>query len=211
MRKIFCAFLMLMVLNGCVSSAPEGYKQCPLVTIKREDARLIQIVNYQDNFEIELVGMEGFCYYDTRVKQEKAKITPIFVINKLRNTDESDVQFRWFTNTIKGPPAYLGKKTYFVETSLKKDERRKEFKGAQVEVKIPVDMMYEFEIFAGLEISPRERKYNQRIFDVELGYFEEETSEPYSVKVKEQPAIYYEDGTPADPENLKNIQNKSGE
>lgn len=204
MRRIFYAVLMVLAIAGCTSSIPEGYRQCPLVTIKREDARLIQIVNYQDNFEVELIGFEGFCYFDTRVKQEKAKITPIFVVNKLRNTDESDVQFSWFTNTIKGPPAYLGKKTYFVETSLQKDEQRKEFKGAQVEVKIPVDMMYEFEIFAGLELSPKEKKYNQRLFDVDLGYYENQSSlEPYHVKIREYPTEYYEDGSVAEPENLR--------
>lgn len=204
MRRIFYAFLILFLASGCSSSIPEGYRQCPLVTIKREDARLIQIVNYRDNFEVELIGFEGFCYFDTRVKQEKARITPIFVVNKLRNTDESDVQFSWFTNTIKGPPAYLGKKSYFVETSLQKGERRKEFKGAQVEVKIPVDMMYEFEIFAGLELSPKEKQYNQRFFDVDLGYDESQTSqEPYHVNVKEYPATYYEDGSVVEPENLR--------
>ena len=204
MRKIFYALAMLFLASSCSYSVPEGYKQCPLVTIKREDARLIQIINYQDNYEIELIGFEGFCYYDTRVNQEKAKITPIFAINKLRNTDESDIHFSWFTNTIKGPPAFLGKKTYFVETSMKKEERHKEFKGAQVEVKIPVNMMYDFEIFAGLELSPKEKKYNQRLFDVDLEYYESQSSmEPYQVKIREYPSEYYEDGSVADPENLR--------
>lgn len=172
MPKILYGLVILLMITGCVSNIPAGYKQCPLISIKREDARLIQLVNYQDNYEIELVGVEGFCYFDTSVKKEKAVITPLFKIRKLRNTDESDIHFQWFTNTIKGPPAYLGKKTYFVEVTLSKDEREKEFKGKTVEVKIPADMMYEFEIFAGLELSKQEKKYNQRLFDVDLGYYE---------------------------------------
>ncbi len=191
MQRICYAFLFLLMIGGCISSDLDGYKQCPLVTIKREDARLIQIINYQDNFEIEFVGFEGFCYYDTRVNQEKAKITPIFSINKLRDTDETDIQFQWFTNTIKGPPAYLGKKSYFVETSMRRDERRKEFKGKSVDVKIPVDKMYEFEIFAGLELSPQEKKYNQRVFDVDLGYDDTTSSlEKYSVMEKKKSELY---------------------
>lgn len=194
MLKKMSAFIILTMLGGCVLSTPEGYRQCPLITIKRQDARLVQIVNYQDNFEIELKGVEAFCYYDTRVNQEKAKITPIFTIRKLRNTDEKDVHFSWFTNTIKGPPAYLGKKTYFIETSMMPKERYKEFKGPQVEVKIPVEMKYEFEVFAGLEISPQEKKYNQRLFDVDLGYQETSSSlEPYHAKIKEYPVQYYEE------------------
>lgn len=173
MSKMIFAFLMTLVLSSCLLHTSErSYKQCPIITIKRADARLIQLANYQDNYEIELTGVEAFCYYDQRVKQEKARIVPIFKIRKLRNTDESDVHFSWFTETIKGPPAYLGKKSYFVEVSLQEDEREKEVKGKFVDVKIPKEEMYEFEIFAGLEMSKKEREYNQKIFDVDLGYLE---------------------------------------
>lgn len=199
MIKKICIGILAGLLSACVLREP--YRYCPLVTIDRADARLIQKVNYQDDFEIEFKGVEGFCWYDERVKQEKARITPVFVVRKLRGTDESDVHFSWFTNTVKGPPAYLGKKTYFVSASLAQGERIKELRGDAVDVKIPRDMMYEFEIFAGLVISPREKKYNRRIFDVDFDYYEEtETSEPYAAKLKVYPELYYEDGSVAEPE-----------
>lgn len=199
-KKIYIGILAGL-LSACVLRDP--YRYCPLVTIDRYDARLIQKVNYQDDFEVEFKGVEGFCWYDERVKQEKARITPVFVVRKLRNTDESDVHFRWFTNTIKGPPAYLGKKSYFAEVSMAKGERSKEFRGEAVDVKIPRDMMYEFEIFAGLVISPQEQKYNRRIFDVDFDYYEDtETSEPSVAKLKVYPELYYEDGSVAEPEYI---------
>lgn len=202
MFKKFLSCFLLVLVSSCVLDEP--YRHCPLVTINREDARLIQKVNYQDDFEVELKAIEGYCFFDTRVKQEKAKIIPIFVVNKLRNTDETDIQFSWFTNTIKGPPAYLGKKNYFVGTSMTFGERSKEFKGPEIEVKIPAEMMYDFEVFAGLVVSPQEKKYNQRIFDVDFDYYEDQpTPEPYNVKLKVYPERYYEDGTPAEPEYAK--------
>lgn len=199
MIKKISAIFLLFFLPGCVllwNNAPEGYKQCPLITIKREDARLIQIVNYKDNFMVELKGTEAFCYFDDRVKQEKAVITPIFEVKRLQQSDENDVQFAWFTNTIKGPPAFLGKKTYFEAVSLSADENEKEFKGKAVEVKIPQEMMYEFEIFAGLVISPQGKAYNQRFFDVDMEY-DDAASETkiYETKIKEYPPLYNQDGT----------------
>ncbi len=199
MIKKISAIFLLFFISGCVlllDDAPEGYKQCPLITIKREDAKLIQIVNYKDNFMVELKGTESFCYFDDRVKQEKAVITPIFVVKRLQKSDENDIQFSWFTNTIKGPPAFLGKKAYFEAVSLSADENEKEFKGKTVEVKIPQEMMYEFEIFAGLVISPKEKAYNQRFFDVDMEYDDTAPeNEVYETKIKEYPPLYNQDGT----------------
>lgn len=200
-KKLYIC-LIFAFLSACVVEEP--FRQCPLLTIKREDSRLIQKVNYQDDFEVEFKGVEAYCYFDERVKQEKAKITPIFIVHKLRNTDETDIHFSWFTNSIKGPPAYLGKKTYFAETSMPQGMRTKEFRGQEVEVKIPLEMMYDFEVFAGLVVSPQEKKYNQRIFDVDFNYYEDQPiPEPYTVKLKVYPELYYEDGTVAEPEDLK--------
>lgn len=202
MSKKFLSLVLLLLVSACV--VEKTYQYCPYVTISREDAKLIQKVNYQDDFMVELKGFDGYCYFDSRVKQEKAVITPIFVITKLRNTDETDVQFSWFTNTIKGPPAYLGRRSYFAGTHIGQGERVKEFKGRPVEVKIPAEMMYEFEIFMGLDVSKEEKKYNQRIFDVEYDYYEYPPKiEAPAVKLKVYPEVYYEDGTPVEPEYLK--------
>lgn len=171
MIKKICACVLLGMLSACILQQPEQY--CPLISMKREDARLIQKVNYQDDFEVELKAVEGFCFYDERVKQEKAHLTPIFIIRKLRNTDETDIHFSWFTNTVKGPPAYLGKKTYHTGTSMKTGERSKEFRGDSVELKIPQEMMYEFEIMTGLVVSPQEKKYNKKIFDVDFEFYDD--------------------------------------
>lgn len=197
MIKQMSIFILVAMLAGCISGKTEQY--CPFITIKREDARLIQKVNYQDDFEVEFKGVEAYCYYDSLVKQEKAVITPIFIVKKLRDTDETDIHFSWFTNTIKGPPAYLGKKSYFTEVSMPRGTREKEYRGKAVSVKIPQEMMYDFEIFAGLAVSPQEKKYNQRIFDVDFDYYEEKfATEPYEEKLNVSPALYYEDGTRAE-------------
>lgn len=196
LRKIL-PILITLIISGC-AQAPERF--CPLVTINRENSRLIQKANYQDDFEVELKGYEGFCFFDKRVNREKASITPIFVVTKLRKTDESDVHFSWFTETLKGPPEYLGRKDYFVEVTIPKGKIHKEFRGKTVELKIPSSMKYEFEINAGLNLSKEEKRYNQRIFDVDLGYYEDnEIPQKPNIKLKVYPEEVYEDGTPVEP------------
>lgn len=188
---------IILLLSACVVDKP--YHPCPYGAIRREHAKLIQKVNYQDDFMVELKGFEGYCYFDTPVKRAKAMITPIFVITKLRNTDETDVQFSWFTETIKGPPAYLGKRSYFTGTHIKTGERVKEFKGSPVSVKVPNEMMDDFEIMLGLDASKEEKKYNQRIFDVEYDYYEfpPQIQAPV-VKLKAYPQVFDENNEPID-------------
>ena len=196
MLKKFLPVLMIVLLGGCAET-PD--RLCPLVTLSRENSRLIQKVNYQDDFEVEFKGYEGYCFYDKRVNREKARITPIFVVTKLRKTDESDVHFSWFTETLKGPPEYLGRRDYFTGTTLPQGGRSKEFRGQSVELKIPDYMKYEFEINAGLNLSKEEKKYNRRIFDVDFEYYEGSPQpEKPAVKLNVYPQEVYEDGTPVD-------------
>ena len=157
---------------------------------------VIQKANYRNEFQIRLTGYESYCYFDEVSSRHYAMIKPLFLIRRIRTTDESRVDFNFYTETIKGPPAFLGKKTYFEAVSLSADENEKEFKGKAVEVKIPQEMMYEFEIFAGLVISPQGKVYNQRFFDVDMEY-DDAASETkiYETKIKEYPPLYNQDGT----------------
>lgn len=196
LKKNLC--FILLFLAACVVEKENEY--CPYAVIRREDSRLIQKVNYQDDFLIEMTGWEGYCYYDSRVKKEKAVIVPIFMVSRLRDSDETDVQFSWFANTLKGPPAYLGKRTFFASVSLGAGQRQKEFKGKPVEIKVPSEMKYEFEILLGVDASKKEKNYNSRLFDVEYNAEGDYPSAPRpEAELKEYPENFYEDGTPVKP------------
>ena len=97
----------------------------------------------------------------------------VFKIKRLRKSDETDVHFAYYTETVKGPPAYLGKKTYYLAVTLASDETEKIYTAPAVEVKIPPEMKYEFDINLGLVISLEEMKYNRRTFDIDYRYVDE--------------------------------------
>ena len=42
------------------------YNICPRVQINRDNAYLTQVVNYKEQFQISLIGHEGFCYFDAK-------------------------------------------------------------------------------------------------------------------------------------------------
>ncbi len=172
MRCRIFAFILFFAVAGCrLGGSDEAI--CPRVVIPRDTAYLTQIVNYREEFQISLLGYEGHCYFDTRVNRDKAVINPVFKIKRLRKSDETDVHFAYYTETVKGPPAYLGKKTYYLAVTLAFDETEKIYTAPAVEVKIPPEMKYEFDINLGLVISPEEMRYNRRTFDIDYRYVDE--------------------------------------
>lgn len=171
MRTKVLVLFFIFLLSSCRHGESEGL--CPRVVINREDSYLTQIVNYREEFQISIIGFDGYCYFDTRVNRTKAVIEPIFKIKRLRQSDESDVHFAYFTETVKGPPAYLGKKTYYLNVTIPENELETEYKAKAVEVKIPEDMKYEFDINLGLVMTKEEQKYNERTFDINYRYVNE--------------------------------------
>ncbi len=168
LKKI--SLILLLFLTGCDYGYMD-YETCPRVQIIRDNAYLTQVVNYREEFQINLIGYDGYCYYDRKIKQNKALIKPIFQIKRLRPSDETDVHFAFYTETVKGPPEYLGKKTHYAVAAIPSDAIEIEYTAPQVMVYVPEEYKYSYDINMGLVISPEERKYNHRTFDIEYRYY----------------------------------------
>lgn len=169
--------LFLLALGGCgisgwFSSKPE-INVCPQVQIIRDNSYLTQFVKYKETFQISVSGYEGYCYYDRTLQRNRAVIEPVFKIKRLRPSDETDVRFSYYTETVKGPPEYLGKKTYFVTAHIGLDDKETIYKASAVNVFIPPEMLYGYDINLGLWISPEEALYNRRTFDINYRYVDE--------------------------------------
>jgi len=169
LKKINLLFLLLIA--GCSYGAMD-YETCPRVQIIRDNAYLTQVVNYRENFQVNLIGYDGYCFYDRKLGQNKALIKPVFQIKRLRPGDETEVHFAFYTETIKGPPQYIGKKTHFTVAEIPADVIEIEYTAPQVQVYVPEEFKYSYDINMGLVISPEERKYNKRTFDIEYRYYD---------------------------------------
>jgi len=168
--------LALFLLNGCggwLFGEDNKPHMCPMVQISRDNSYLTQFVNYREAFQISISGYEGYCYYDRLLERHRAVISPVFKVRRLRPSDETDVRFSYYTETIKGPPEYLGKKTYHLTVNIPTNKIEIEYKSHPVNVFIPAEMLYEYDINLGLWISPEEAKYNNRTFDINYRYEEE--------------------------------------
>ena len=66
MFKKLLSLALLFLTVSCASRLPAD-SRCPLVEIPRDRAYLVQKINYSDEFQIELIGYEGFCGYDEKL------------------------------------------------------------------------------------------------------------------------------------------------
>lgn len=164
MIKKLLILLGVFVVAAC-SSVRYDYL-CPNVIIPRDTAYSTQIADYSDNFQVELKGYEGYCYYDSGRRTNYAAITPAFTVRRLKDTPDTAVDVSFYTETVKGPPAYIGRKTYYTSTVIGENDRTRDFMGQTVKVKLPPEGVDEFEILLGIDLSHAEYRYNQRTFDV---------------------------------------------
>ena len=168
--------ILIFFTIGCQNTERYSYTthgNCPQVQIIRDESYLTQFVNYKETFQISIVGYEGSCHYNSSVERYQAVIRPIFKIKRIRPSDETDVRFSYYTETVRGPIEYLGKKTYYVTAPIAADATESEYKASAVKVYIPDTMKYDFDVNLGLWISPEEAKYNRRTFDVNYELMEE--------------------------------------
>lgn len=165
MSKKYFIFLTLILVASC-----QNYSQrsCPNAQISRDTAYIIQKSQVAEDFSIELVGTDGYCYYDEKIKHDKAVVAPIFKIKRLSPNGQTDIMFSYYTKTIKGPPEYLGTKTHFVTVLMPKDVDELQYTGKQTEVRIPAGMKYDYDIILGLALSKADYDYNQKTFDTNL-------------------------------------------
>lgn len=170
LKKNLFLILVLFAASCAWYGSGDLAELCPNVVIPRDTAYVTQKVNFEDEFQIELKGFEGYCYLDTPSQGNYAVITPQFEVFRLRDSDETRVDFNFYTETRKGPPAYIGKRVYSASVTIPLDEKQKEFNGPSVKVKLPPDDRDGFEVILALDVSLEEYRYNQRTFDVKYRY-----------------------------------------
>ena len=98
-------------------------------------------------------------------------VSEVYTISKEVSNRWVFFYFAFYTETVKGPPQYIGKKTHFAVATIPADVLEIEYTAPQVMVYVPEEYKYSYDINMGLVISPEERKYNHRTFDIEYRYY----------------------------------------
>lgn len=160
--KKYLSILLLLFLCSCTYSFEQdnlecNKQNCAKIYIPTSNSYLIQIVNYSANFRVELIGYESYCYSYLPADMRFAVITPYFRVTRLRPSKDTEVDFSFYTQTKKGPPEFLGKRSYFASVDISGDSV--DVKGKPVKVRVPLQSNG-FEVELGLALSKAEKDYN---------------------------------------------------
>lgn len=188
----------LLAVSACAPALREADYMCPNVRIPRATAFVTQKAAYSEEVRVELIGYEGYCLTAATVNRRYAAIKPLFRVQRLREGYDTRVDVSYFTETIKGPPEFLGRKTYFASVDIPRDMTEKEFAGREIRVRVPTEGYDDFTILLGMDVSPAEYAANQRSFDVDYRYLStgelrayQNPVTPRVVEVDEAPAVQY--------------------
>ena len=180
--KKYLSILLLFFLCSCTYSFEQDNLEhnkhnCAKIYIPTSNSYLVQIVNYSANFRVELTGYESYCYNYLPADMRFAVITPYFRVTRLRPSKDTEVDFSFYTQTQKGPPEFLGKRSYFASVDIYGDVV--DIKAKPVKVRVPLQSSG-FEVELGLDLSKAEKDYNS--YNPDINFVREENSSQVSQK-----------------------------
>lgn len=198
MKKLCQILGVLTLVASCAPTQKVVDYGCPNVQIPRATAYAMQKAGYSEEVRLELIGYEGYCLKANTVDRRYAVIRPLFKIIRLSEGYDTRIDFSYYTETIKGPPEFLGRRRYFASVDIPRDVYEKEFAGRQIKVRLPGEDYADFAILLGMENSATERDYNQKMFDVEYRYLSADEKQAYSqpvtprvIEVEKAPDVQY--------------------
>ena len=124
---------------------------CPVVKIDPQNL-YIKDSESGNSFRVSIRGFEGYCYTDAH-NINRAVIVPIIRVQRLKDTGETDIHFTYYTETLEGPPEFLGKKTYHTYLSVSLQEPGMVFRLKPLERVIPTEAPHDYDIKLGLDKS----------------------------------------------------------
>ena len=153
MKKIILLVLPILLLScGWFSKKNKGDYLCPAIIVKQDTLRALN-----DTVELFLTGFEAHCYYNENTKSTWARITPAFKAVRLKHGVERDIFFAYYTETLIGPPEYLGRRTRHEKATLPEGMSETRFKGRTFEMVIPAGFEEHYSLNMGLIFSKKKK------------------------------------------------------
>ena len=170
MKKYIISLAFALLVCGCsqpMLTINDGNGMpCVKVNLHRNDSYMYYKTVTGGDFKIELTGFSSYCSYNPVSNVNKAVVEPLFKVTKMDKNSENHVDFQFYTETKKGPPAYIGKWYHSANLKLAKGAISQHFKGNITEIRVPTENAEDFQIDLGLVLSTKQKEFNKKTFDV---------------------------------------------
>jgi len=160
----FCVVALTGLLSGCalfdrpVEDEGQTLGPCPTVAIHPEHQKIIQNDEHGPVFTLEIIGYDGYCYYDENTLKDKAVAAPRIKVVRLNDSMIEDIHVSYYIQTYEGPANYLGRKNFFSEIRMPRGVPEIYYTPAQGELSIPAGK-YNPDIYMGLNADTADFQY----------------------------------------------------
>lgn len=172
--KKFLICLLLTAAGGCslMPSAETGFAEgnCPPISIPRETARLYQNNGRFDEFQVNLVGYEGYCYVNPADNRRYAEITPIFKVRRLEDSSVTSLDADFYVKTSINAEDYLGIRKFSQPLDIPRSVKERTVKGRTTRTRIAEPPYEGFAIMLGMSLTEAEKAKAGKMFDIDYRY-----------------------------------------
>lgn len=172
MRK-FLILGFVCLLSAC-SYVDSSEYECPKISIPRETTRSYQNNGQFDEFQINLVGFESFCYTEPVTNRRYASITPTFKVRRLEASSVSSIDTSFYIKTSINAEDYLGIRNYNQVLNIPTSSKEVIVTGKQTITRIPTQPYNNFEIYIGMTMNNEALSKANKKFDIDYRYLSED-------------------------------------
>lgn len=170
--KHFVLFTLILLAAGC--SSPADDEPCPEIFIPRETTRLYQNNGRFDEFQINLVGTESYCYTDPSNNRRYAAVTPIFKVRRLEDSSTTNVDADFYVKTSVNSEDYIGTRRFVQTLTIPEGRREITLKGRQTINRIANPPYDNFTMSVGMVLSDGAKDKAKGMFDINYRYLSAE-------------------------------------
>ena len=172
MKKILLC-LCAVCISAC-SSAVDEKNSCPPINIPRETMRLYQNNGRFDEFQVNLVGFESYCYTHPSNNRRYARITPLFKVRRLEDSATTSLDIEFFVKTSINAEDYLGIRNFNQTLNIPRSSREEIIKGRPTVTRIDNQPYQNFSISLGILMNKAEQAKAHKMFDIDYRYLSAE-------------------------------------
>ncbi len=171
--RIFLSFLSLFFIISC-SSYHDTDNDCPPIYIPRENTRIYKNNGSIDDFQINVIGFDAYCYTEAANNRRYAIISPIFKIRRLEESNTTSMDIDFYVKTSVNKKDYVGINRFSQVLNIPNNSREVIVKGKETKTRIIMPPYDNFSIDLGIVLSGDNSYKAKSMFDIDYKYLSSE-------------------------------------
>ena len=173
LMKRFLSFLSMLLIASC-SSGYNTENDCPPIYIPRESTRIYKNNGSIDDFQINVVGFDAYCYTEEANNRRYAIISPVFKVRRLEDSHTTSLDVDFYVKTSVNKEDYVGINRFNQVLNIPSDSKDAIIRGKETKTRIMKQPYGDFSIDLGIVLEGASSDKSKSMFDIDYKYLSSE-------------------------------------